>query len=473
MAPHISPAGALPAGWTYHALNGRPFYYHAATNTTRSDPPMVTGSFEMNQYSSDAPQYPEPASEPQPPLTNQSELQGQLQAMCAAAQAQPPAPQPPVVVPAAVVAYAAATTPYATATSPHVQAMTPLPPALQLQPGIYAGVQAPQMPMAAPVPMFAAPVAQPQQMAQQMAQLQVIVPEPGLRAGQQLAFSAPAAGPGLQPLPMTVTVNQEVVAGSIVSVQYPRPQMFAQPGQPVFGQSLPATSVHVDPAEDQRQSHILWALYGAGCCCSLIFGPFALILWVVGCSVHFCKPAATRAQYPRARTPAMFAAATCGLFLCCGLLMIPIALMSPGFKDAMEHKFHHHHHGPPPPWGPHHHGPPWGAMGMGHGSVSRGHEADKKDWSTQLAIAIIKEEATAYKESDIAKWVESPHSQGPLMTMTESRVMPPRPLGPMMTPDLDKKMSDLQKSVKITDLDKWAEAPRPQPPVIAGQYIVL
>jgi len=43
----------------------------------------------------------------------------------------------------------------------------------------------------------------------------------------------------------------------------------------------------------------------------------------------------------------------------------------------------------------------------------------------------------------------------------------------MMTPDLDKKMSDLQKSVKITDLDKWAEAPRPQPPVIAGQYIVL
>jgi len=288
MAPHISPAGALPAGWTYHALNGRPFYYHAATNTTRSDPPMVTGSFEMNQYSSDAPQYPEPASEPQPPLTNQSELQGQLQAMCAAAQAQaqPPAPQPPVVVPAAVVAYAAATTPYATATSPHVQAMTPLPPALQLQPGIYAGVQAPQMPMAAPVPMFAAPVAQLQQMAQQMAQLQVIVPEPGLRAGQQLAFSAPAAGPGLQPLPMTVTVNQEVVAGSIVSVQYPRPQMSAQPGQPVFGQSLPATSVHVDPAEDQRQSHILWALYGAGCCCSFIFGPFALILWVVGCSVQ-------------------------------------------------------------------------------------------------------------------------------------------------------------------------------------------
>merc|ERR1719424_1288904 len=242
---------------------------------------------------------------------------------------------------------------------------------------------------------------------------------------------------------MTVTVNQEVVAGSIVSVQYPRPQMSAQPGQPVFGQSLPATSVHVDPAEDQRQSQILWALYGAGCCCSFIFGPFALILWVVGCSVHFCKPAATRAQYPRARTPAMFAAATCGLFLCCGLLMIPIALMSPGFKDAMEHKFHHHHHG-------HHHHGPWGAMGMGHGSVSSVHE-----------------------ESDIAKWVESPHSQGPLMTMTESRVMPPRPLGPMMTPDLDKKMSDLQKSVKITDLDKWAEAPRPQPPVIAGQYIVL
>merc|ERR1719215_1357995 len=41
-----------------------------------------------------------------------------------------------------------------------------------------------------------------------MAQLRVFVPEPGLRAGQQLAFTAPDAGPGRQPLQMRVTVNE-------------------------------------------------------------------------------------------------------------------------------------------------------------------------------------------------------------------------------------------------------------------------
>lgn len=432
MVPHTSPAGALPAGWTYHALNGRPFYYHAATNTTRSDPPMVAGSFEMNQYSADAPQYQEPAAVPQPPPANQSELQGQLQAMCAAAQAQTPAPQPPTVVPAAVVAHAAATAPHAT----HVQAMMPLPAALQPQPGVYTGVQAPQLPAPAAVPMFAAPVAQPQQTAQQMKQLQVIVPEPGLRAGQQLAFSAPAAGPGHQPLPMTVTVNQEVVAGSVVTVQYPNPQMLAQPGQ-----SLPATTVQVDPAEDQRQSNILWALYGAGCCCSLVFGPFALLLWVVGCSVHFCKPAATRAQYPRARTPAMFAAVTCGLFLCCGLMMVPLVVMSPDFKHKM-----HHHHGDGP-WDDHHHGHhhhdgPWDAFGV----------ASKVVHGAQLA--------RGHEDIDIRKWADSPHSQGPLSAMKESRVMPPRPQGPL-------------PALKSGDIDKWVESPRPQPPLMAEQYVVL
>jgi len=86
-----------------------------------------------------------------------------------------------------------------------------------------------------------------------MAQLRIFVPEPGLRAGQQLAFTAPDAGPGRQPLQMSVTVSEQVMPGSIVTVQYPQPNA---PQVQSVGQNLPQTAVQVSAGEDQRQSNL-------------------------------------------------------------------------------------------------------------------------------------------------------------------------------------------------------------------------
>jgi hypothetical protein len=170
---------------------------------------------------------------------------------------------------------------------------------------------------------------------------------------------------------MTVVVNQEVVPGSIVTVQYPGPQAAAQPGLP----QLPEQTWTVDPAEDKRQSNILWMLYGTGmacCCCIPILG---LVLWVLAAAIYFCKPQRQRAQYRRARTPAC--TATISLIVCASilLLMIPLAFLNVEFHHGKIHVHTNgHHHGPHDHHGPHghhghhgHHGPHHASAWLKHG----------------------------------------------------------------------------------------------------------
>jgi len=253
-----------------------------------------------------------------------------------------------------------------------VQTQPPLPPAVQPHPGVYA---APVPPPCAPptqpaVPQATVsavvPPAQPAQpsQSQPMVSLQVLVPEPGLRPGQKLAFTAPAAGPGMQPTPMQVTVNQEVVPGSIVTVQYPSQQTVPQT-QTATQPRLPGTSVVVDPATDRSQAQILWGLYASGCLCMCCITPVGLVLWLVAGAMFFCKPVAQRAQYPQMRTPAYTALITC--LVCCILALVSVPVVV-----HFSHHMHHHHGGPGHHHGDHHHdGPngshhdqPWGPPSM-------------------------------------------------------------------------------------------------------------
>jgi len=403
------PAGtSLPQGWTYHVLSGRPFYYHAATNTTRQDMPSAGGSFEMAPNG--MPTYPQ-AMAPQLPLPqHQEQAQPQVEP-------EPPMPhavaQAMFVQPAVTLAvpqpasFSMATPPASPREIQQAQQMAPMiapqpqeerridptlggrtvtfaefihahegqgmddtqlagiwaqfhpvkeahpqPPAAQaLQPQAISFAPRPSQPM----PVVAQPVT-PTPNLQQMAQLQVLVPEPGLRAGQQLAFTAPPAGPGMPPIPMTVTVNQEVMPGSIVTVQYPRPVPQAPQVQAVGQHSrLPQPAVEVNPEEDRRQSGLLWMLYGGGWCCLLCFPPITAVLWLVAIGSYFCKPAPMRAQYRQTRVPAWTVAITCLTCTILALVMIPVAAFAGEMTGPHSHQAWHF--GPQNHKGPHHHGP--------------------------------------------------------------------------------------------------------------------
>lgn len=384
------PGTTLPEGWTYHVLNGRPFYYHAATNTTRQDIPS-TGSFEMT--ANEIPMYPHAIAPqlPVPPPQEQAQPQVEPEPPMpqAARQAMTMAVQQPVVtltVPEPV-SFSMATPP----ASPRQEEQRRIDPLLggrkvtftefaQAHQGLddaqLAGIWAQLHPVKeAPPPPPAAQALQPSPRpaqpspptpnAQPMAQLQVLVPEPGLRAGQQLAFTAPAAGPGMSPTPMTVTVNQEVVPGSIVTVQYPRPQApSAAPQSMPAGsvQRLPQPEVQVNADEDRRQSGMLWMLYGGGWICLCCIPPVTLVLWLGAICLYFCKPAPTRAQYRQTRVPALTVAITCLVCTILGLVAIPVAVFAGEMHGPHGHHGSHHewHFGPAghhPHKGSHHHGP--------------------------------------------------------------------------------------------------------------------
>lgn len=228
---------------------------------------------------------------------------------------------------------------------PPMPAPPPAPPAARAQ-ATYVSHQPPAQPRPAAV------------VEQRMVQLQVLVPEPGLRPGQQLAFTAPASGStGAQQ--MTVTVNQEVVPGSIVTVQYPAPAH--TPMGASLMSSLPEATVQVDVEEDRRQSQILWAVYGSGWLCLCCFMPMTLILWISAGAIYFCKPAPLRAQYRQARTPAWTAAIT--TLVCCLLAAVAIPVvfvLADCDSGKCNFDFGHHHHHGPEAWkgsGAHHHGP--------------------------------------------------------------------------------------------------------------------
>jgi hypothetical protein len=151
---------------------------------------------------------------------------------------------------------------------------------------------------------------------------------------------------------MVVTVNQEVLPGSIITVQYPAPTVSAVA-------RIPQPSVEVAASTDSEYEKYTWLLYASGCCCMCCFAPLGMLLWLVASALYFCKPAQERAQMPRTRNPAFVAAITALACLVLGLLMIPLALVAVEESGGSIHfgphdnPFHHGHHGhhpvPPPP----------------------------------------------------------------------------------------------------------------------------
>lgn len=360
MASANSAGDCLPMGWTQHVLNGQAFYYHAATNATQQDHPAAS-THEASDTSPDSQVNPDIASvhhalspchaeqqrsnsqeavqpalpcafqdgreipiasEPEPlspPPAPSAQLQPQLHQ---ALQMHPGLqPMPPLVEHIA---------PYPPSAC-QAQSQAALPQALQMQPGVYTtshpqppAVQHPQAMHQAQAPTLQPghPTARPSRPT--MAELQVMVPEPGLRAGQQLAFAAPAAA-GHPPQQMAVTVNRDVVPGSTITVQYPIPHVApAQRRNPAPVQArprMPRPTSQVHAECDQQQSRISWLLYGFGCSClclsPLLSGLCALILWFVAAALYFCKPARQRARLSRSRAPAYTA---CMSIVCCIVL---------------------------------------------------------------------------------------------------------------------------------------------------------
>lgn len=227
-----------------------------------------------------------------------------------------------------------------------------------------------------------------------VAQLQVSVPS-GCQAGQALQFTPPG-----HTQPLSVVMQQEVIPGSTVTVQYPiqqqsQPQPQLQPQQlpqqlpqqqpqrvfapvgPTAGLpgltpqashfavqqgSLPPAQLQLQE-EDDRGSNKGWFLFGAGCCCCLFCSPLCgPPLWVAGAALYYCKPAEHRARLPRSRVPALTSLITCIVAACCalvfafaavGMLMSCMAMNDDGnwtmdkcqdmnFNFDM-HRWHHHH----------------------------------------------------------------------------------------------------------------------------------
>jgi len=342
----------LPEGWTYHELSGRPFWYHAATNTIQQEPPAAPPPPPAPAL---YPCPPEPASEPvplaaQPPLPPAVEIQPGVYSSPQSRQTPPAFPNLPM---AQVVQISAAPpTPVPAYTTPlAAQAMQASP---QAMPQPYAHPHSPmqataQEMQAQALQSTAQAFAQPalpiyaRQPEQSMVSLQVLVPEPGLRAGQQLAFTAPPQRLGQPSQPMVVTVNQEVLPGSVITVKYPAPAVSA-------GSRIPQPSVTVPSTTDDNHMVWTWLLYAAGCVGCFCFAPLGMLLWVVASSLYFCKPAQERAQMSRTRWPAWVAAITA--ISCCTLvvLMVPVAFVfadeTPGHHFGFGKHGMRFHHGP-------------------------------------------------------------------------------------------------------------------------------
>lgn len=433
MPTQAPPQGVqLPPGWTYHELNGRAFYYHAATNVTRQDMPSTVPNDMLPMYPAAlAPQMPlfqpqeqaQPQVEPEPPQP-QAVLQAFAvpQAMnysmatptSSPRQAQQMLAEPLIASPqetklvaeerridpllgGQTVSFGEFIQAHDSQGFDHAQLAAiwaQLYPAVQAQPQPPPATSNQQHQLMSPQPAQALLAAQPVTLpaaTQEMKQLRVFVPEPGLRAGQQLAFTAPDAGPGRQPMQMRVTVNEQVMPGSIVTVQYPRPHA---PQVQSGGQNLPQPAVQVSADEDQRQSNFLWALYGLGFVCCFFIPLATIALWLGALGLHYCKPEHHRAQYPRARVPAKATAITCLACMVLGMCIMPLGLyesdidwsdlgFDSGHQSAAKGQHSHRgpwHHGQP---GFHHKGPcPFGKM---FGGNLRGSHHGGEEWGNTPA----------------------------------------------------------------------------------------
>jgi len=198
-------------------------------------------------------------------------------------------------------------------------------------------------------------------------QLQVLVPHPGLQPGQQLAFTAPGSN-NQPPRPMTVTVQEAVAPGSVVTVQYPelesRPATAPPPS--AQGPSIPLPTLDSNFAEDRNAMVTSWWLYAAGWLCACCCPPCCFLPWGISAAMYFCKQRPERARNPQQRTPACFSVWTmCGLmaFGMLGFIVAVACSNDPMMAEA--HHGHHHGHKEPPSmlrgtnmwhaWGPHHH----------------------------------------------------------------------------------------------------------------------
>jgi len=142
-------------------------------------------------------------------------------------------------------------------------------------------------------------------------ELKVLVPQPGLYAGQEIAFDTPTKG-GVPTQNMSVRVQDPVAPGSIITVRYPCPDLS---GFEVASEcSPPMPSVSETLEEDRQAMKIAWCIYAAGALAgvaALIFGGIqdplfiaALVLWLAAWASYICQPKSVRARRPRQRTPA-------------------------------------------------------------------------------------------------------------------------------------------------------------------------
>jgi len=263
--------GGLREGWTQHDHNGTVFYFHAATNTLQQERPV---------------ELPPPlstAAESQPGYYSAEEATRHPQSMAAAFQA-------------------------------------PVMQTVGVQPQGYSAV-APMRPAAMPVASVPPNVPSgrtPETATGPMKQIQVLVPQPGAAVGQQLVFDIPSGGPGQAPRSMAVTLQEEVAAGSVISVQYPMSSPAgAVPGPLVCGGGTTHAVQHAMlPQPTVRMTDNVrsmgWILYAIGWILVLIgWAPCGLAAWTIGCAVYFCKPPHHRVTMPHQRTPAYTSLITC------------------------------------------------------------------------------------------------------------------------------------------------------------------
>jgi len=179
--------------------------------------------------------------------------------------------------------------------------------------------------------------------------LNVLVPEPGLRAGQQLAFTTPA-GSGLLPQRLSVTVEDAVAPGSMIMVQYP--------GLPAPSIQVPTSPepemapVQVTLDEDRRAVRTSWWLYALGWAVVCFAPLFGLTLWLAAALTYFCKPRAVRARRQGQRCPAYTSAITLAALLC----VTAVAGIDPYAMHRHHHSHRHWYHAAPQATSSHHNG---------------------------------------------------------------------------------------------------------------------
>lgn len=311
----------LPQGWTRHTLSGNTFYYHQRDNVWQREMPACP--LVVPQLATPAPDSMLSQPEPEMPPPCPTPPSGRW-ALPGSFELQPVCPSPAAPIPQHACGIARAQ-PAANPT------------------GNVAPAASPGAVVTSVIPPTQPPAAQ----CEQMTQLKVIVPSPGVAPGQLLAFTAPAT-PGQQPQQMAVALPDGAVHGSMVVVQYPSSNMQnPSANQSMQAPLLPQLSVSAQE-EDRRASITSWCLYGVGWFCLCFCGPMAPCLWTIAAALYFCKPPGQRAQRPQQRVPARAALYTClGVSCLAFLALIGVGAACLAGADCGKNSpgWHRHHHG--------------------------------------------------------------------------------------------------------------------------------